>query len=59
MNENKTEFGKICIEAFDRLTPDEERALLSGMTVTEIETARDLAKSLAWTARAVRPTFRR
>jgi hypothetical protein len=32
MNENETEFGKICIDALARLTPDEERALFTGMT---------------------------
>ena len=43
----------------ERLTKNEQRALLSGLTAADIEAARDLAKSLAWTARAGRPTFRR
>jgi hypothetical protein len=45
MRENETEFGKICIEALARLTADEERALLPGMTAADIEAARDQAKS--------------
>jgi hypothetical protein len=53
---------KIAENEFDsreRLTKNEQRALLSGLTAADIEAARDLAKSLAWTARAGRPTFRR
>lgn len=44
-NENESEFGKICIDALARLTADEERALLPGMTAADIEAARDQAKS--------------
>jgi hypothetical protein len=37
---NAIEFDRVCSESLERLTPDEERALLSGMTADEIEAAR-------------------